>query len=101
MVEIGLRILRVRFSIFTSCHLRASKPPHACHEFWVTGVDQGKKPLPTRDAVVGKFGDANFKYFDGTDIPGEMREEWVPSAAKLNLKPSVGQILNTDHPVTI
>jgi hypothetical protein len=67
------------------------------YEFWVTGT----KPLPTRDAVVGKFGDAGFKYFDGTDIPGELWEQWVPPAATLTLKPALGQIVNTDYPVTI
>jgi hypothetical protein len=71
------------------------------YEFWVTGEDQGRKPLPTRDAVVGKFGDANFQYFDGTDIPGEIWEQWVPPAAKLTLKPAVAQTLAWDFPVRI
>jgi hypothetical protein len=68
------------------------------YEFLVTG---GAKPLPTRDAVVGKFGDASFQYFDGTEIPGEIWEQWVPAAAKLTLKPAVGQTLKWDFPVTI
>jgi hypothetical protein len=71
------------------------------YEFLVTGVNQGKAPLPTRDAVVGKFGAASFKYFDGTDIPAEMWEQWVPVAAKLTLKPAVAQVVNTDYPVRI
>ena len=71
------------------------------YEFLVMGAEQGKKPLPTRDAVIGKFGDANFKYFDGTDIPGEMWDQWVPSAGKLSLKPAVGQTVSTDYPVRI
>jgi len=71
------------------------------YEFLVTGVNQGKAPLPTRDAVVGKFGAAGFKYFDGTDIPNEMWERWVPAAAKLTLKPAVAQVVNTDYPVRI
>lgn len=71
------------------------------YEFLVTGADQGRKPLLTRDAVVGKFGDASFQYFDGTDIPGEMWEQWVPPAAKLTLKPAVAQTLSWDFPVRI
>jgi hypothetical protein len=69
------------------------------YQFLVTGADLGRKPLPTRDAVVGKFGDANFKYFDGTNIPNEMWEQWVPPAAKLSLKPAVAQVVSTDYPV--
>lgn len=71
------------------------------YQFLVTGAELGRKPLPTRDAVVGKFGDAKFKYFDGTDIPNEMWEQWVPSAAKLSLKPAVAQVVSTDYPVRI
>jgi len=71
------------------------------YEFWITGADTGRKPLPTRDAVVGKFGDAGFKYFDGTDIPNEMLEQWVPAAAKSTLKPAVAQNLAWDFPVRI
>jgi hypothetical protein len=71
------------------------------YQFWITGLNQGKQPLPTRDAVVGKFGDANFQYFDGTPIPTEMWEQWVPPAAKLTLKPAIAQTVNTDYPVRI
>lgn len=71
------------------------------YQFLVPGAEQGRKPLPTRDAVVGKFGDANFKYFDGTDIPNEMWEQWVPPAAKLALKPAVPKVVSTDYPVRI
>jgi hypothetical protein len=67
------------------------------YEFLVAG----RKPLLTRDAVVGKFGDAGFKYFDGTDIPGDVWEQWVPPAAKLTLKPALGQTVNMDYPVRI
>lgn len=71
------------------------------YEFQVTGANQGKTPLTTRDSVVGKFGDAALKYFDGTEIPGEIWEQWVPPAAKLTLKPAVAQTLKWDYPVTI
>jgi hypothetical protein len=68
------------------------------YEFLVTG---GIKPLPTRDAVVGKFIDAGFQYFDGTNVPDEIWEQWVPPAAKLTLKPAVAQTLKWDFPVRI
>ena len=68
-------------------------------EYQVVGVENGTKPLPTRDAVVGKFGDFGFQTFDGTEVPGENWEKWVPPAAKLNLGPANDQKFDFDFPV--
>ena len=61
------------------------------YEFQILGSQDGLEPLATRDAVVGKFGDADLKLFDDTIVPIENWENWVPPAARLNLKPATKQ----------
>jgi hypothetical protein len=61
------------------------------YEFEILGAQGGLAPLASRDAVVGKFGDAKLKLFDGTDVPLENWENWVPPAAQLTLKPNPKQ----------
>ncbi len=69
------------------------------YTFLVLGKRLGRDPLLTRDAVVGAFGAAGLKFFDGTDIPLESFEAWVPEAAKLNLRPTTVNEVEFDFPV--
>ena len=70
------------------------------YDFLVLGNRLGRDPLTTRDAVVGKFGAANLKFFDGTAIPLENFESWVPPAAQLTLKPASMSEVGFDFPVS-
>jgi hypothetical protein len=60
-----------------------------------------KEPLNSRDKVVGKFGSANLKQLDGTDVPIENWETWIPDASVLNLDPAISQELPFDLSVKI
>jgi hypothetical protein len=70
------------------------------YDFLVLGNRLGRDPLPTRDAVVGRFGAANLKFFDGSAIPLEKFESWVPPAAQITLKPTTVSEVGFDFPVT-
>ncbi len=70
------------------------------YDFFIAGANNGRAPLTTRDAVLGKFGDAAFPYFDGTSIDPDLWDKWIPTAGRLSLSGS-GQNLNTPSPVNI
>jgi hypothetical protein len=71
------------------------------YDFWVLGNDKGKKPLASRDQAVGRFGNGTFTFFDGTDVPAESWEQWVPPAAQLNLNTTSVTQFPFDFPVTV
>jgi len=61
-----------------------------------------KDPLTTRDAIVGKFGDANLHQdLDGSAVPDDRWEVWVPPKSALNLSSSTSQRLSFDFLVKI
>jgi hypothetical protein len=61
-----------------------------------------KEPFKTRDGVIGAFGAAGLKQdLDGTPVPLENFEKWVPAKALLNLAPATSHRLQFDFPVTI
>jgi hypothetical protein len=71
------------------------------YDFFVAGANNGRERLTTRDAVLGKFGDAAFPYFDGTSIDPDLWDKWIPIAGRLSLKSGSGQSLNSPHPVNL
>jgi hypothetical protein len=70
------------------------------YDFFVAGANNGRARLATRDAVLGKFVDADLRYFDGTAIDPDLWDTWIPLPARLSLN-SGGQTLNTPYPVTL
>jgi hypothetical protein len=73
---------------------------YMCYAFRIVS----KEALTTRDKVVGTFGalpDDQKQMLDGTAVPDDNWEKWVPVAAKLNLAPSTGKSLFFDFPVKL
>lgn len=71
------------------------------YDFWIAGNDAGRKPLTTRAEAVSKFGAGGFKLFDGSAIPVERWEQWIPPAAQLNFNPPALAETIFDFPVTL
>jgi hypothetical protein len=71
-----------------------------CYAFRIVS----KEALTTRDKVVGAFGtlpDDQKQMLDGTAVPDDNWEKWVPAAAKLNLAPTTGKSFFFDFPVRL
>ena len=71
------------------------------YEFWIFGKDNGTNALPDRDAVLAAFAAAGYKFSDGSSVPPKSWDDWLPSASKLNLDPTIPQNLEVPIPVTL
>lgn len=71
------------------------------YDFWIVGNDSGKKPLATRAEAVSKFGTGTFKFFDGTDVPVDRWDHWIPPQAQLALDSTVIVEATFAFPVTL
>jgi hypothetical protein len=65
------------------------------YEFWTFGpLDPDKPkplPIPDRAALLTAFAAVGHKLFDGTAVPQANWDIWAPSAAKINLDPTISQ----------
>ena len=60
------------------------------------------RQLTTRDLVLGAFGNVVLHQdLDGSEVPAESWDKWIPPAAALNLKSDKSQQVSFDFPVKI